>query len=100
MKSLKTIAAGAAIAGALGFAAVGVGAGVASASPVPGNQFSQDRGWGHGPGWDHGGGDWRGGGPGYWAPPPPPPPYYGYGGYGPPPPPCLSGPLGFVQVCA
>jgi hypothetical protein len=107
MKSLKTIAAGAAIAGALGFAAIGVSEGVASAAPVPGGQFAQDPGWGHGPDWghDHGGG-WRGrgdGGPGYWAPPP----YYGggydagYGGYyGPPPPPCLSGPLGFVQVCA
>jgi|GEM_PF-1431080 hypothetical protein len=103
MKSLKTIAAGAAIAGALGFAAIGVSEGVASAAPpVPGGHFAQDPGWGHG----HGPG-WRGpgwGGPGYWAPPPPPPPYYGgyagYGGYGPPPPPCLSGPLGFVQVCA
>jgi hypothetical protein len=94
MKSLKTIAAGAAIAGALGFAAIGADTAVASAAPAPGaGHFAQDR-WdhGHGPGW---------GGPGYWAPPPPPPPpYYGYGGYGPPPPPCLSGPLGFVQVCA
>ena len=109
MKSLKTIAAGAAIAGALGFAAIGVSEGVASAAPVPGGQFAQDPGWGHGPDWGHDrGGGWRGrgpGGPGYWAPPP----YYGggydagyggYGGYGPPPPPCLSGPLGFVQVCA
>jgi hypothetical protein len=98
MKSLKTIAAGAAIAGALGFAALGAGSAVASAAPVPGGQFAQDPGWGHDHGWDHGGGGgWRGGGgPGYWAPPPPPP-YYGYGGYGGPP--CLSGPLGFVQVC-
>jgi hypothetical protein len=100
MKSLKTIAAGAAIAGALGFAAIGVSEGVASAAPVPGGQFAQDPDWGHGHGHGHGGG-W--GGPGYWAPPP----YYGggydagYGGYyGPPPPPCISGPLGFVQVCA
>jgi hypothetical protein len=98
MKNLKTIAAGAAIAGALGFAAIGAGSGVASAAPpATGGQWAQDPGWdhGHGPGW-HGGGY----GPGYWAPPPPPPPYYGYGGYGPPPPPCISGPLGFVQVCA
>jgi hypothetical protein len=58
MKSLKTIAAGAAIAGALGFAAIGVSEGVASAAPVPGGQFAQDPGWGHGPDWghDHGGG--------------------------------------------
>ena len=102
MKNLKTLAAGAAIAGALGFAAVGVGSGVANAAPpTPGAQWAQDPGWGYGPGW-HGGGR----GPGFWAPPPPPPPpfygggYGGYGGYGPPPPPCLSGPLGFVRVCA
>jgi hypothetical protein len=95
MKSLKTIAAGAAIAGALGFAAIGVGSGVASAAPPAlGGHIAQD--WGHGHGWGH---DHGWGGPGYWAPPPPPP-YYGYGGYGPPPPPCASGPLGFVQVCA
>jgi hypothetical protein len=102
MKSIKSIAAGVAIAGALGFAAIGAGSGVASAAPVPGGQFAQDPGWGHGHDWDHGGG-WRGpGGPGYWAPPPPPPPYYGYGGYGGGygGPPCVGGPLGFVQVCA
>jgi hypothetical protein len=100
MKSLKTIAAGFAIAGALGFAAVGAGSGVANAAPVPGGQFAQDPGWGHGHGWDHGGGGWRGpGGPGYYGPPPAP--YYGYGGYGGGygGPPCVSGPLGFLQVC-
>jgi hypothetical protein len=86
MKNLKTVAAGAAIAGALGVAALGVGSGVANADP----------GWGHGHGrWD----------PGWGAPawgPPPPAPYYGYGGYGgyDAPPPCITGPLGFVHVCA
>ena len=49
MKSLKSIAAGVAIAGALGFAAIGAGSGVASAAPVPGGQFAQDPGWGYGP---------------------------------------------------
>jgi hypothetical protein len=93
MKSLKSIAAGVAIAGALGFGAIGVGSGVASAAPVPGGQFAQDPDWGHGHGhgWDNDGG-WRGDDRGRWAPP-----YYGYGGYGPP---CVSGPLGFVQVSA
>jgi hypothetical protein len=97
MKSLKNIAAGAAIAGALGFAAIGVGAGVASAAPpVTGGQWAQDRGWDHG----HGGPDWRGGGYGYGDGGPGygyGGPGYGYGGYGPP---CVSGPLGFLQVCA
>jgi hypothetical protein len=95
MKRLKSIAAGTAIAGALGLAALGIGTGVANAAPVGlGTQWAQD--WGPGPGgW---GGPW--GGPG-WAPPPPPPPapFYGYGGYDPGPP-CVTGPLGFVHLCA
>jgi hypothetical protein len=84
MKNLKTVAAGAAIAGALGMAALGVGSGVASADP----------GWGHGR-WDPGYGG-RGWGP--------PPPAYGYGGYdggygGYGGPPCITGPFGFVHLC-
>ncbi|WP_123028412.1 hypothetical protein [Mycolicibacterium stellerae] len=97
MKNLRNIAAGLGIAGALGFAAVGVGAGTANAAPPVQADFAQ-----FGPGW----------GPGPWLPAPPPPPPawgggygggYNYGGwnnYGPPPPPCLSGPLGFIQLCA
>ncbi|MDT5103051.1 MAG: hypothetical protein QOI25_564 [Mycobacterium sp.] len=102
MNHLKTIAAGTAIAGSLGLAALGIGSGVANAAPSPvvnGSGWAQDRGWDHGPGgpwrpggWD-GGGDRGWGGPG-WAPPPPD---YGYGGYGGPP--CVSGPLGFLQFC-
>lgn len=111
MMKLKSIAAGAAIAGSLGFAAIGIGAGVASAAPSPvgsGTEWALDNGWGHGgPGWnggghdDHRGGGWNGGGPN-WGPPPPPPPNYGYGGYhpgyygggG-----CVTGPLGLLQFC-
>lgn len=94
MSYLKTIAAGAVIAGSMGFAALGIGTAVASAAPAPMASdagWANYHGWGHGPGW----------GPGYWAPPPPPPPY-GYGadyGYGFPPP-CATGPLGLVHVCA
>ncbi|MEE6165910.1 MULTISPECIES: hypothetical protein [Mycobacteriaceae] len=92
MKSLKRVAVGAAIAGALGVSALGLGSATANAAPLtPGVQWSQGPwhhgGWGGGPGW--------GDGPG-WGPPPPPP-YVGYGGWAPP---CVSGPLGFVQVCA
>lgn len=100
MKHLKTIAAGATIAGSLGLAALGIGAGVANAAPVP-SQVGWAQwggGWDHGPGYGHGGwGGGYGGGPGYWAPPPPPPIYDGGYGYGQPP--CLSGPLGFIQLC-
>ena len=99
MMHLKTIAAGAAIAGSLGFAAMGIGTGVANAAPSPvgsGMQWAQDRGWGHdGRGWDDRGRGWNGGGP-RWAPPPPPP-YYGYGGYGGGG--CVSGPLGLLHFC-
>ena len=72
MKRLVNIAAGIAIAGALGLAAHGIGTGVANAAPpMAGTQ---------------------------WAPPPPAP-FYGYGGYDPGPP-CITGPLGFVHICA
>src|SRR5437763_1043233 len=53
---LKKIAAGAAMVGALGFSAVGLGAGIASAAPpapvVAGILWQQDRG--HGGDWGHG----------------------------------------------
>ena len=57
MIHVKKIAAGAAIAGSLGFAAIGIGAGVASAAPSPvvgsGIEWALDPGWGHGgPGWN------------------------------------------------
>jgi hypothetical protein len=101
MKHLKTIAAGAAIAGTLGFAALGIGSGVANAAPASvasGTGFAQYGGWGHGPGpgpWRPGG--FRGGpgwrGPGYYGG------YGGYGGYGYGPP-CISGPIGLLHVCA
>ena len=68
MMSLKAVAAGATIAGVMGFAALGLGAGVASAAPnlpaAPATQWAQDHdghGWGHG----HGDGDWGGGGWGW-----------------------------------
>jgi hypothetical protein len=100
MMHMKTIAAGTAIAGSLGLAALGLGAGVANAAPSSvqsGTAWAQDAGWGHGPG---PGGPWGGpgwGGPG-WVPPPPPPDYgYGYGvGYAPP---CVTGPLGLLHLC-
>ena len=93
--NLKKVMAGAAISGALGFTALGLGAGVANAdlaSPVvAGIPWQQDRGHGGGGGnWGHGDGpDWgdRGG--------------WGYGGnwgyapsWG-----CVSGPFGYVTWC-
>jgi hypothetical protein len=65
---LTKIAAGAAMVGALGFSAVGLGAGIASAAPpapvVAGILWQQDRG--HGGDWGHG--DGRGWGDrGGWA---------------------------------
>jgi hypothetical protein len=105
MIHLKKIAAGTAIAGSLGLAALGVGSGVANAAPSPvlsGAGFAQDRGWGHGPGpggpWQPGGwdggrgyGGYDGGYGGYGG--------YdgGYGGYGGPP--CVTGPLGLLHFC-
>ena len=78
MIDLKTIAAGATIAGALGLTALGMGLGVANAAPpspvTSGTPWPQDKphGDGHGHGdWHggHGGGDWgKGpwhGGPGF-----------------------------------
>ena len=93
--NLKKIMAGAAISGALGFIALGLGAGVANADPaspvVAGIPWQQDRGHGgDGGNWGHGEGpDWgdRGG--------------WGYGGnwgygraWG-----CVSGPFGYVTWC-
>jgi len=93
---LKTIAAGAAIAASVGLAGLGVGTAVANAAPpsvTTGSGLAEYGGWGYGH--DHGGGwrpgDWRGGPRDYG--------YGGYGGYGYGPP-CVSGPLGFVHVCA
>ena len=72
MLNVTTIASAAAVAGALGFAALGLGPGVAHADPaLPGIPWQQDDdgGWGGGHGhghghWGGGGGDW-GGGPGW-----------------------------------
>jgi hypothetical protein len=80
--NLKKIVAGTAVAGALGFTAFGVGAGVANADPsapvVARMAWQQDRGHGHGDG-DHGDwgdrGDWRLPPWWWWVPPPPPPPW-------------------------
>lgn len=84
---LKKIAAGAAMVGALGFTAVGLGTGVASAAPpapaVAGWQQDGHGGhWGHGGDWDNRGGwDHRGG--------------WGYGpSWG-----CIIGPFGHVTWC-
>lgn len=89
--NLKKILAGAAISGALGFTAVGLGAGVANAEPsspvVAGIQFKQDRGhgWGHDDHRDWGGRRDYGGYGGN----------YGYGpGWG-----CITGPFGHVSWC-
>ena len=92
---LKKIACGAAILGALGFGAVGVGAGIASAAPiapaVAGTPWAQDWGhgddggyWGHGDGRGRDGrGDW--GDRGNWGNGP---------GWG-----CVSGPFGHISWC-
>jgi hypothetical protein len=95
MLALRKIAAGVTITGVLGAAAVGIGSGVASATPASpggaGTVWAQDHdGWGHGNddwyGHDNGWhGDHRGwdNGPGiYW------------------PRPCITGPFGYVTVCA
>jgi hypothetical protein len=89
---LKKIAAGAAMVGALGFSAVGLGAGIASAAPpapvVAGILWQQDRG--HGGHWGHGDGRGWGdrGGWGYGG-------NWGYGpGWG-----CITGPFGHVTWC-
>jgi hypothetical protein len=99
MIDLKAIAAGTAIAGALGFAALGIGTGVANAAPSPiatQTAWAEDPGWGHGPGpWgDHGRDRGWNNGPGWGSPPPPAYDYggYGYGGGG-----CITGPLGLLH---
>ena len=106
MSHIKNIAKVAIVSAGLGLATLGVGAGMANASPVtsgPGIAAWGGGGdWGHhgGGGWGGGGGGWRGGGPGWGGGGP------GWGGagwgggWGGPPPPCISGPLGFVSVCA
>jgi hypothetical protein len=89
---LKRIVAGAAMAGALGVTAVGLGAGSANAElqapTVSGIAWQQDRGghWGHGGdgGYWGNGGDWDN--RGYWGP-------------GPAWNPCVTGPFGFVTLC-
>jgi len=94
---IKKIAAGAAMVGALGFSAVGLGAGIASAAPsapvVTGIEWQQGHGdwdnWGHGGrgwddrrGWDNRGGwDNRAG----WGNGP---------GWG-----CVTGPFGHITWC-
>jgi hypothetical protein len=95
MSHIRKIATGALVTAGLGLAALGIGSGVADAAPISSTNIAQWHGWGPpppGPGWRPGPVGWGG---------PPPPPFYG-GGYGwaPPPPPCVSGPLGFVHVCA
>ncbi|HZQ33333.1 MAG TPA: hypothetical protein VFB19_16565 [Mycobacterium sp.] len=71
--NLTNLAATGAVAGALAFAAIGLGAGVANAAPV--SPWLQGHGHGHGGDgdWDgpgHDGGDWHGGwrGPGWPVP--------------------------------
>jgi hypothetical protein len=91
--NLRAIAAAFAVTGTLGFAGLGVGSGVAGATPslpnAPAIPWQQDgHGHGHwGPGWGGGDGDWGegdwGGGPGW-----------GWGGV-PGPFGCVSGPVGF-----
>ena len=89
-----------------GLAALGIGTGIANASPV--DSGAGVPAWGHGwdgpggggPGWGGPGGGpgWGGpgGGPGWGGPPPPPIWNSGWNA----PPPCLTGPLGFVHLCA
>jgi len=95
MTHIKKIATGALLTAGLSLAALGIGSGIADAAPISSTNIAQ---WHGGWGGPHPGPGWGGPGPVGWAPPPP---YYG-GGYGwaPPPPPCVSGPLGFVHVCA
>jgi hypothetical protein len=93
---LKKIVGAGAIAGAVGFSAIGL-AGVANAAPTPQAapgvvHQAQLAGWGggRGGGFHGGGGGWRGGrgfgGPGWGGPG-----FGGPGGWGGPPPPCLIG---------
>jgi hypothetical protein len=91
--NLKAIVAGATIAAALGFTALGLSAGVANAAPTlpqaPAGPWAQDddgHGWGH---WGWGGDDEDGGWRGGWGGP-----GWGWGGV-PGPFGCVSGPVGF-----
>lgn len=95
MRHVKYAAAGFAVAGALGLATLGTGSTVANAAPpMPGTQWAQDHGHGPGPG------PWGGPGHGPWGGPRwAPPPYYGYGEYYAPAP-CITGPFGYVSICA
>jgi hypothetical protein len=93
---LRKITAGVAMVGALGFTAVGLGAGIANAGPpapaVAGLQQDHDPNWGghggrgdgrNGRGWDNNRGNWdnhANWGPGWGAP-------------------CVTGPLGFITFC-
>ena len=92
MIAFKSLAAGAAIAGTLGLAALGIGTGVANAAP-PNNSsgYSLDRDHGYGPRHDD---NWNRGQ--NWGPP-----NYGYGGYNNygRPRGCVTGPFGFLQFC-
>jgi hypothetical protein len=87
MMNFTKIAAGTAIVGSLGFAALGIGTGVANAAPSPaGSGMQWAQGWGHGgPGWNGGGNGWNGGYGGYGG---------DYGGGG-----CITGPLGLLHFC-
>ena len=92
--SLIRFTAGLGIAAAIGAATLGIGTATSNAAPATAvhTEFAE---WCHG--WGHGPGPWRPG-PRHWG-------GYGYGyggwnGYGYGPPPCVSGPLGFVNVCA
>src|ERR1700736_2742662 len=94
MMRLRAIAAVFAVAGTMGFAALGLGSGMANATPslpeTPGIPWQQDDhdGHGHGHGWggDGGrGGDWGGGN---WGNP-------GWGGGWGGPFGCISGPVGW-----
>jgi hypothetical protein len=76
--NLKKILSEATVAGALGFAALGLGVGLANAAPpspaTSGTPWQQHGpGHGHGHGHDGDGGDWEDGGPWYG------PPYWGPG---------------------
>jgi hypothetical protein len=91
--NLKKIIARATIGGALGFTALGLGAGVANADPpssiVAGTQWPQDRGHGgHEGNWGHGDDGYRGDRGGYGG-------NWGYGpSWG-----CFTGPFGQVTWC-
>lgn len=95
MSHLKHLTKVTLVSAGLGLAALGVGTGIANASPV--DSGAGVPAWGHG--WNGpGGGGWGGpgGGPGWGGPPPPPVWNSGWDV----PPPCITGPLGFVHLCA